>query len=131
MAVDPADRDDIRVVPETRVEALFSVLNDLGFRLVQVECEEADNYMGLPFVQEFEFRPVDGPFKNQVDELEIVFFPGEENVEVCMEIDRKARGLGSFLEMMGIDESRIKFSCSADDIGGLKGGLKEMIEENI
>ncbi len=133
-ALDSGDRDDIKVLPEPKVKALFGALEQLGFNLVEAECEEADTNIhgGPPFVQEFEFKPVSGPFRGKLDELEIVVFPFEEEAEVFMEIDRKARGLGSYLsEMTGRDEERLKFIFTEGDIPELADMIGELIESRL
>ncbi|MNH31651.1 Sporulation-control protein spo0M [compost metagenome] len=58
----------------------------------------------MPFVQEFEFVPV-SQFRGQLDELEIIFYPDDNGVELLLQIDRKSRGLaGLFSEAMDTDE---------------------------
>lgn len=131
-AIDPKDRDYIRVVPGEMVSALFGAVQELGFGLKEVECEAVPSGFprSQPFVQEFEFRPLSGPFSGRLDELEIVCFPEANSVEVFMEIDRKARGITSFLaEMMNMDESRIRFSFGPEELPNLTDMLKDIIEE--
>jgi len=131
-AIDPKDRDYIRVVPGELVRALFDAIRGLGFDLKEVECEAVPSGFPRPqpFVQEFEFRPLGGPFRGRLDELEIICFPGSNSVEVFMEIDRKARGITSFLaEMMNLDESRIRFSFGPEDVPKLTDTLSEIIEK--
>jgi sporulation-control protein len=83
-------------------------------------------------VQEFEFKPVSGPFRGKLDELEIVVFPLEEEAEVFVEIDRKARGLGSYLsEMAGTDEERLKFIFTEEDLPRLPEMIGELIESRL
>ena len=98
-AVDPVDRDYITIVPTPLVAAILETLKKLGFRLRNADCEQAKGIFRrrLPFIQEFEFVPVSGPFKRKLDELEVVFFPQADGVEVLMEVDRKARGFVSLL----------------------------------
>ncbi len=130
-AVDPGDKDHIEVIPGQLVGALFDSLQDLGFKLVEAECEAVSAFRGeQPFVQEFEFKPHGGPFRGKLDELEVVCFPAEDDVEVFMEIDRKARGLGSFFsEMLDADESHVKFVFDTDDIPGLTDKINGIIAE--
>ncbi|MBY6272501.1 sporulation protein [Caldibacillus debilis] len=121
-AVDPADRDYISIVPTPLTGAIFHSLSQLGFRLRNADCEQAKGIFRnrLPFIQEFEFVPVRGPFRGKLDELEVVFFPKRQGVEVLMEVDRKARGFASLLaEALEMDESLVRFTVSEQDIPNL------------
>ncbi len=133
-AIDSGDRDDIKVLPEKKVKALFRALEELGFVLREAECEEAGTNLhgGPPFVQEFEFKPMSGNFRSKLDELEIVVFPFEEEAEVFMTIDRKARGFGSYLsQMTGRNEEMIKFVFTEDDIPHLADMIGDLIEDRL
>lgn len=106
-AIDKSDKDVLEIVPTERQHKLLNAMNELGFSLVEVECEEG-RQMGQPFVQEFEFKPQDGPFRGRLDEVEILMVSYPERLEVLIEIDRKARGLGGFFnEVTGRDESKV------------------------
>ncbi|MCQ6563271.1 sporulation protein [Paenibacillus mendelii] len=110
-AVDPKDQDQLEVNPHPYSAVILEAVKQLGFRLRKVTCEYAPNYSrlnGLPFVQEFEFVPT-SQFRGQLDELEIMFDPDENGVDLLLQIDRKARGLGGFFsEAMDTDERFVK-----------------------
>jgi len=130
-AKDPTDNDYIEVVPGEMVSALFDAISELGFELSEVECVTiSDSFeKEIPFVQEFEFKPLSGHFRNKVDEIELVCFPSEDSVEVYMEIDRKARGIsGHFAELMGRDETNINFTFVKDEISNLSNILFEILD---
>lgn len=130
-AVDPSDKDYLQIVPNRLMDSLLNVIEDLGFRLREVDCEQAPFRLRkrLPFIQEFEFVPIMGPFRGRLDELELVFFPVSENeVEIYMQVDRRARGLGGFLsEALEMDESNIRFSVTTSDLPGLRQKLESII----
>lgn len=95
-AVDPGDKDYLKVVPNPLMSAVFDAVDSLGFRIREADCEEAPRRLRgrLPFVQEFEFVPVSGSFRGRLDELEVVFFPaGNGGLDLMFQVDRKARGL--------------------------------------
>lgn len=131
-AVDPSDKDYLTVLPNPLMEGIFNAVSDLGFRLREAECEEAPRHLRrhLPFVQEFEFVPVSGPFRGRLDELELVFYPNNDNeIEVLMQVDRRARGLGGFLsEAMGMDETYVRMNIHASDIPALKQKIQSAVE---
>lgn len=132
-AVDPTDKDFIKVTPNPLTEAVINVVNDLGFRLREVECEEAPYRIRkrLPFVQEFEFVPITGTYRGKLDELEIVFFPSSSSMtDIYMQVDRKARGLGGFLaEALEMDESHVHFTVSSGDLPSLREKINSVIQK--
>jgi sporulation-control protein len=131
-AVDPTDKDYLRVIPNPLTEAVLNSMNELGFRVREVECEEAPYRLRrrLPFVQEFEFVPITGSFRGRLDEVEIVFFPNSDTeIELYMQVDRRARGLGGFLsEAMGADESHIRLTVRSSDISSMTDKLGAAIQ---
>lgn len=130
-AVDPSDKDFVRVVPNPLLESVLNAVGSLGFRLREADCEQAPRYMRkrLPFVQEFEFVPTSGSFRGRLDELEVVFLPVSDNqAELLLQVDRRARGLGSlFSEAMGMDESKVRVTVSASDIPNMAQKLHSTI----
>lgn len=72
---------------------------------------------GLPFYQEFEFKPFNGEFRGRLDELEAAFSLTETGAVVTLQVDRAVRGLGSLLsESMGMDESYTSFAYTQADM---------------
>lgn len=132
-AVDPTDKDYIKVHPNRLMNSVLDAISDLGFRLREADCEEAPYRLRrrLPFVQEFEFVPVSGPFRGRLDELEAVFFPSSENeAEIILQVDRKARGLGGFLaEALEMDETNVRITVSTSDIPNMKQKIFSVIEK--
>lgn len=104
MALDPADKDILTVRPDTLMDGIFTALEEQGLRLRQVECEAAKGFT-LPFVQEFEFVPTDGPFHGRWRELEIVAYRDEDKLQMWFEIDRVQRGArGMLASLLGRGE---------------------------
>ncbi|WP_019155857.1 sporulation protein [Robertmurraya massiliosenegalensis] len=131
-AVDPSDKDFIRVVPNHLMESVLNAVSDLGFRLRETECEEAPYKMRrrLPFVQEFEFVPITGAFRGRLDELELVFFPtSSEQLEIMMQVDRRARGIGSlFAEALNMDETNVRLHVTSADIPTMQQKIHSVIK---
>jgi sporulation-control protein len=129
-ALDPADRDYITVAPTPLVAAFLDSLSQLGFRLRNADCEQAKGIFRrrLPFIQEFEFVPVSGAFRGRLDELEVVFLPNRGGTEVLMEVDRRVRGIGTFLaEALEMDESLVRFTVTERDIPHLTQKIHSVI----
>ncbi|MFJ5964002.1 sporulation protein [Bacillus sp. NPDC093026] len=100
-AIDKADYDPIQVTVHPWISQILKAIDILGFDLIEVDCKDARNLKRrLPFIQEFEFVPVTGPFYGLLDELEVMFFINEKGVEMHVEIDRKARGIMGWLDEM-------------------------------
>lgn len=116
-AVDPGDNDRIEVAPTAGMSVVFEALEVLDFRLRKADCEYAPRLGGrVPYVQEFEFVPT-GPFRGQLDELEVMFFPADAGLELLLQIDRRARGLSSlFAEAMDMDESFVRVRLTAEQL---------------
>ena len=105
-AIDKSDKDTIEVLPTAHQQKLMNAMNELGFVLAEVECEEG-RQLGQRFVQEFEFKPQHGAFRGRVDEVEMLMVSHPEQLEILIEVDRRARGLGGFFtEIFDRDESR-------------------------
>ncbi len=132
-AVDPSDKDYINVVPNQLMKGVLDTVAELGFRLREADCEELPyrKRRRLPFAQEFEFVAVSGSFRGKLDELEVIFFPqSDEQMDLALQIDRKARGLGGFLaEALEMDETNITLSIHSKDLPILKSKLESLIRQ--
>ncbi|OAB41943.1 sporulation protein [Paenibacillus glacialis] len=133
-AVDPKDRDQLQVNPHPYSAVILEAVNQLGFRIREVTCQYAPHYSrnnGLPFVQEFEFVPA-SQFRGQLDELEIIFFPDENGVDLLLQIDRKARGLaGLFAEALDTDESFVKMRFDRNQLASGASYVADQLAETI
>ncbi len=108
MAFDPSDSDNITVRPTRAMRSVLDSMKRLGFHMKNAENEELPHRLRrrLPFGQELEFAARSGEFRGRFDEIELLMFPSEDSVDLILQIDRRARGLGSFLsEAIGADES--------------------------
>lgn len=108
IALDPSDSDSVTVRPNPTMRFVLDSMKRLGFHIREAENEELPHRLRrrLPFGQELEFVAGSGEFRGRFDEVELLMFPSEDSVDLILQIDRRARGLGSFLsEAMGTDES--------------------------
>lgn len=130
-AIDPTDNDYITVaIPPITRHVLDTVVN-LGFRLRETENEYGKvRGSRLSFVQEFEFVATSGRFRGKLDELEVVVLnkSGHE-AEVLLQIDRRARGLASFIsEGLGADETKVSLTVTTSNLNNLEHELENLIE---
>ncbi|MCM3720253.1 sporulation protein [Fictibacillus phosphorivorans] len=133
MAVDPTDNDQIRVQPDTGTASIFNAIEQLGFRLRKATCEAAPRFMRrrLPFLQEFEYVPASGAYRGKLDELEVIFVPQTNSIELLMEIDKRGKGLfGMLEEAMDLDERKVRLSFTRAELQDLSG-VKAKIEGTL
>ncbi|ARI77802.1 sporulation protein [Halobacillus mangrovi] len=127
-ALDPEDRDPIKVAPHPYIESVLDALSHLGFQLRKVEMESSKRF---GYVQEFEFTP-GGEYRSYLDELEVIFFLQKNHVDVMIEVDRRARGLGGlFAEALEMDESRAKVTFSSQELNGPLDAVTRKLQHMI
>ncbi|WP_042476805.1 sporulation protein [Bacillus ndiopicus] len=118
-AVDPTDKDYIEIKPTPLAAQILQAIQQLGFHLHKVDCEAASGRyrQNYPFLQEFEFVPTAPMYRGRLDELEVTFLSQSDSfAEILLQIDRKARGLASFLsEALDIDESFVRLTIYAGE----------------
>ncbi|MFC4426783.1 sporulation protein [Deinococcus navajonensis] len=89
--VDPGDQDALQVLPSAEMETVIGAAQRLGFTLKGAETEFAHGRL----IQELSFLPPRG--QTHLTELELVMLPAPGGLDVMLEVDRRARGLASFL----------------------------------
>lgn len=131
-AVDATDRDALNVTPSDEIQIALDAIELLGFRLREVTNDYAPRHRGpLSFVQEFEYVPTT-KFRGQLDELEVLFNQSNGELELLLEVDRRARGLGGFFsEAMGTDESLVRVRFLRGDLSRGPHHIAEMLENTI
>lgn len=110
-AIDPSDQDAVSIVPDPITRGVLEAVAALGFKHTHESgrCVYRRAFSGVPFVQEFELKPTGGPFRQELDEIELHVSPGPGGIEVLMQVDRRARGLAGMLnEAMGLDERYVR-----------------------
>lgn len=131
-AIDPGDSDFIQVLPHPLMEKVLDAVQSIGFQLFKVDCEY-NRHLGrkYPFVQEFEFRPT-GKYRSRLEELEVVFFLKDTELEVFMELDKRARGFfGAMEEAFNMDERYVRFRLTDADLSRPQTQLAEYLDEMI
>ncbi len=114
-ALDPKDTDSVTVHPHPLQARVLTAIDQLGFQLWQDETEYHGQWAryGSPVVQELEFRP-SGAYRQHLRELEIIFHLDQDGLDVFLEIDRRARGLGLFFE--GLNERHVGLHFTTADL---------------
>lgn len=129
MALDPTDRDLIEVSPHPYIEKVLEALESyLGFRVRQIEMEHSKRY---GYVQEFELAP-SGEYRAYLDELEVIFVLHDNHLDVMLEVDRRARGIGGLLaEALEMDESIAKVTLSNQELNGPLDIVARKLQQRI
>jgi sporulation-control protein len=131
MAVDPSDEDGVDILPHPLIDHILHATENLGFRLESVQFAFDKFYSRHPFVQEYKLQPL-GRYESFLDELGFVFFPHGNEVDVIMQVDRKAVDLMSSMEeALELDERLTRFTVSAKEAEQGYGAIGTKIEELI
>jgi sporulation-control protein len=126
--LDPEDKDYLDVRPTERMQAVFDAAESLGLSLRTAKNEEVPGWGSNRFVQEFEFRPGGGPFRGDLDELELIFDPGPGRLTVAVEVDRRG---GLLAEMADVDERKDSLVVETADAGAVERDIREIVERNV
>jgi sporulation-control protein len=112
MSLDPKDTDMLSVRPHPLQARFLQSLEELGFYLWQDELERHAGWsQGGGIVQELEFHP-NGVYRGRLRELEVIFHLDESGLQVFLEIDRRARGLGLLFESLNEQRTSLRFSTA-------------------
>ena len=128
-ALDPKDEDYIQVVANPLLQDALTAIQELGFQLREVECEETPFHFHArsTYLQEFEFVPVRGDYRGKFKEAEFVFLVKNENeMEVAIELDRKSRGLGI---LFGDIEKKVRIYLTSSDTGRMKEKMNQVFRK--
>lgn len=131
-AIDPGDSDFLEVLPHPLMAKVLDAIQLIGFKLYKVDCEY-NRHLGraYPFIQEFEFRPT-GPYRSRTEEMEVVFALHDGELEVFLELDKRARGfMGALSEAFNLDERYVRFRLYEADLHKPTGAIADSIEELI
>lgn len=117
MALDPRDKDPLRILPGPIHRAAFEAMERLGFVMTGAPLELSRKNPATGCLQEFEFKPSPGSRFGHLDEAEIAFLPSAGGgLDLLVQRDTRATGLGSLLsEMAGTDERFYRISLAGDE----------------
>jgi sporulation-control protein len=132
-ALDPDDTDYLTVEPTERMQAVLDALSSLGFDLRTARPEATPGGVfstGAPFVQEFEFVPRDGSYRGDFDELEVIFEPTENALDIRLEVDQRG-GMLSELSGMDLDERFEQLSVTTTDAGEVEDQIRTILDQHV
>jgi sporulation-control protein len=127
--IDPKDTDYILVRPHPLMQRVLDALENLGFQLSDVNCAYHPRFGSkYPFTQEFEFRPI-GKYRGRLNELEVIFSLKPDELEVFLELNKRARGFGTLLEEdFNLDGRYIRFHVTPTDLNLSLRDLEAIID---
>lgn len=128
-AIDPGDSDPLTILPDPATDKILGAAEALGLRHLghSGTCHEYPNPFGVPFVQEFCFRPQGGPLVGRVDEINMLIAADSEVAQIIMGIDQRK---GFFAEVMNNDRQDAHIEVGHDDAFGPED-LLAIIEDNL
>jgi len=124
-SVDPKDKDHLKVLPGPYVEALTETVENLGFYRNSVDNVKARSFGPGTFAQEFEYKPRDGPYRGQLDEIEVFPVRNGDQLDVVIEVDK--RGTSIF----GTDETHHRITIDTTDHGRIEQQLTDLIDRQL
>ncbi len=127
-AIDQHDKDHLKVDPSPTQYAFLEVVESMGFTLTEVQCDKAKK-LPLGIGQEFEYKPLQEPYRSKLDEIEFVFYESDEALTVWFEVDKRARGLkGIFSELLNTDEQLHRLIITSTDKADIKRQLDAVLD---
>ena len=76
------------VAPDARIMSAFFAMFDLGFGLENLDCVADISPDGQPYTSRFEYRPVEGPFEEAMETVELFVRHSAAPPSVCLTVDR-------------------------------------------
>lgn len=131
-ALDPDDTDHIEVEPTDRMQRVFDAVEELGFdlRTARPERKPGDLFSTeRTFVQEFEFVPKQGPYRGEIEEIELIFDPSTEKLDVRLEVDRRVELLTE-LSDTDLDEQFEQIIVTDEPASDIADDIQHGIETN-
>lgn len=134
MAVNPDDTDGVEVIPHPNLELVLKVIERIGFQLTNIDFDFEKYFSRHPFIQVFQFEPI-GDLRSRLNMMEIVFYVGEEEMEMILLLDRRATDLlGSLEEALDLDKRSFRLQVTKQDLEndgiGIEDKLYDLIQEH-
>lgn len=130
-AFDPRDTDTIQVTPHPLQQRALAALSELGFQLWQSEVEYSQwQRYGSPIVQELEFRPA-GRYSRHLRELDVIFGLNQGGLDVFIEVDRRARGLGLLFESLNEGHASLRFTHADLELSDWAARIQATIDARL
>lgn len=90
---DPTDEDYVNVLPNEEMKTIFECVEELGFIFDNCDCKYS-RHLGptgnnVPFVQEFEFKPIK-EYRDVLNDLELMIFFKGGKIKIFIEMNRRA-----------------------------------------
>ncbi|QKG83448.1 sporulation protein [Kroppenstedtia pulmonis] len=129
MSIDPDDTDGIEVLPHPMVEKVLKVMEYVGFQLIDIEFDFENYYSSHPFIQKFIFQPT-GELEDKLQQVDVMFYVGESEMEVILQLDRKATDLmGTLEEALDLDYRTIRLTVTERDVENMEDLIERFSEK--
>ena len=128
-ARDPTDEDQVEVVPDEFVSALFEAMDDLGFDRRSSDLVDVPHVDDRPMAQTFHFHPAGGAYEADLDAVEVTVMPRRDDLRVFVEFDRK--GTVADEHDMDFDRQEEPMTLERASVEAIRGRLEEGIRRNV
>ena len=128
-ARDPTDEDEVEVVPDESVSALFEALDDLGFVLGSADLVDVPHVDDRPVAQRFRFRSAGGEYEADLDAVEVTVMPRRDDLRVFVEFDLKATIADD--HDMDFDRQEEPMTLEWASVEAIRGRLEDGIRRHI
>lgn len=130
-AIDSKDKDYITVEATVEMNNVIRAIENLGFRSREINSIASKSKIAYHnFLQRFQFVTVDGAFKGEIDEVEVVFFQDNYGLTLYLYVNRGARQ-GMLEKAFGDDDdTQIKIEFTQAEIENCDT-ISEIIEDMI
>jgi len=127
-ARDPTDEDEVDVVPDAFVSALFDAIDDLGFALRGTDVVEVPHVEDRPIAQRFHFEPADGQYESELDALEVTVMPRADDLRLFVEFDRA--GTIADDHDMDFDKQEVSMTIGRPSVPAIRRRIVAGIKKN-
>ena len=134
-AIDSKDKDYITVQNTDEMNNVITAIENLGFRAREINNIASKSKIAYyNFLQRFQFVTVDGVFRGEIDELEVVFFKDNYGLTIYLYINRGARQ-GVLDKAFGDEEDtqiKIEFTqAELEDCDTISQIIEDMINRGV
>jgi sporulation-control protein len=129
--------EPLEIKPEARQKRLFEAVEELGLVFQKSQCTKAPHYMSSALVQELNYRPRSGSYRQKLDEVDVMCDGHEDEMDVYLEIESAPNSVGGmhgyddmYDDVVDLGESWERFSFQDESTEELVEMVRELLDKN-